>query len=609
MSGHSPIYPSRESLKRLRDLRCFDGEPAVFWSLYTELAVEICRAKQGRTLVELNGQWNRLAVAPEEASHARLFLSQNLGETAKEVFEDPFTTHTVTTQTGFHSLLYPLTLDNNSQRCLLELVYEGDAGTGETPYSSLELLVDIPRLYQRNRAARQRREESERLSRALDVLATVNTHDRFQPAAMTLVNELVNQFGAERVSLGWVHGHYIKTAAISGTENFQRKMQVLQQLEAAMEESRDQDEELIYPAPESSDAILRDHQQYCSDSGSQSLLSVPMRADNEVVAVITLERLTGTFTEEEARGARVIADQVAPRLRDLRESDRWFWIRWTAAARRQLAKFLSPRHTWLKLGAIVGSALVLFALLVPLPYSVDATFLVRADRMAYVSAPFEGFLAEARVRPGDVVEEGQVLLKFEEENLRIEEAEASAEIQRYRAEAELAEAEGDLSELRVARAMQEQAEARLALAQHRLERAEIRAPFEGVVVQGDFRDRVGARISQGDQLLIVSELEGLYADIRLPQRDIDLIEGSSDSRLVFASRPDVSFPAEIEMVSPAAYPDDEGTAFSLRARLLDDVDWIRPGMTGVARVESENRTLFWRATHRIIDFIRLKLWI
>lgn len=610
MSGYSPPSPSREALQRLRDLRLFDGEPPAFWTRFTDIAVQVTQARQGRTLVELNGQWNRLAIAPEDGTQARFFISTGLPEEAGAVFADPEAIHTVPTQPGYHSLLFPLTLESgHRQKCLLELVFEGEAGTLAAPTAMLELLADTPRLYQHNRAAAQRGQETERLARALDILAAVNEHKKFSPAAMTLVNELVTRFGAERVTLGWVHGYYVKITTISGTEQFQRKMQVLQQLEAAMEECRDQDEEILFPAPDGAEAIIKDHHQYSTDSSSPALLSAPVRVEGEVVAVITLERLQGYFTESEARAVRVIADQVAPRLKDLHARDRWFGARWTAAARAFFAKFLSPRHTWLKLGAILGTVLFLFSLIVPLPYSVDATFQVRADTMAFVSAPFEGYLSEALVRPGDLVTKGQVVLTFEEEDLRIEEAEALAEIQRYQAEAELAEAERNLSDLRVARALRQQAEARLALARHRLERAVLRAPFDGVVVQGDFRDRVGARINQGDQLLLISELEGLYADIRLPERDIDLIDDSRKARLVFASRPDLEFAADVEVVSPAAYPDEEGTAFSLRARVVEDAEWLRPGMTGVARVNSEDRTLLWRATHRIIDFIRLKFWI
>jgi len=36
--------------------------------------------------------------------------------------------------------------------------------------------------------------------------------------------------------------------------------------------------------------------------------------------------------------------------------------------------------------------------------------------------------------------------------------------------------------------------------------------------------------------------------------------------------------------------------------------WWRPGMTGLCKLSTEKRTLFWILTHRTVDFLRMKLW-
>jgi hypothetical protein len=59
----------------------------------------------------------------------------------------------------------------------------------------------------------------------------------------------------------------------------------------------------------------------------------------------------------------------------------------------------------------------------------------------------------------------------------------------------------------------------------------------------------------------------------------------------------------------AAQVEREGNVFVVRGRLTGQrADWLRPGMSGVAKVDSPRRTLAWIATHRLIDFLRLKLW-
>ena len=163
--------------------------------------------------------------------------------------------------------------------------------------------------------------------------------------------------------------------------------------------------------------------------------------------------------------------------------------------------------------------------------------------------------------------------------------------------------------MRVARAQLNRAEARLDFLEFQLERADVRSPFDGVVVQGDLRDRIGAPVNQGEVLLQVSKLDGLFVEIRLSERDIDLIEESPNGEIVFSSRPDLQFQIEVFNISPSAQPDEEGNSFILRAKLIEEAEWLRPGMSGVARLDGGKRTLAWRATHRIIDFIRMRLWI
>lgn len=604
--------PTPEQFKQLQEVRLFNGEAATFWSKFTEVAQEMTGAQQARSLVLLNGTWNLLAASPVSGVNHRAFLQRDFDQQAKAALESGRGILVeAEAEAGAVHLLHPLRTEEGAGSCLLELRFS----PGEQPRPEAEiwsvllpLLADTPRIYQKNRAAVELGYDVDRMREALDVLAVINGQRKFAPASMALVNEVASRLEAERACLGWVSDPYVRVVAVSGTEKFERKMEILQDLEAAMEESRDQDEELVWPAPSKSNAIYHDHEVYARKSESACLLSVPIRDDGKVVGVLTVERPAPPFTESEAWGLRVVGDQVAPRLNDLKEKSRWFGARWASATRAVLAKALSPKHTWLKFAAIVTSVFLLFAFLVPFTYRASATFIIRPDSLAHLPAPYEGFIAQAGVRPGDLVTTGQTLVALDDRDLKIQHAETQAEIRRHRAEAELAEAEGNLAELRVARAQLNQAQARLDFFQYQLERSEVKAPFDGVVVQGDLRERIGAPIQQGEVLLQVSQLEGLYLEIRLPERDIDLIQGYRTGEVVFASRPDLQFPIAVEMIAPAAQPDGEGNSFIVRARLVEEADWLRPGMSGVARLDAGDRTLAWRATHRIIDFIRMRFW-
>jgi multidrug resistance efflux pump len=606
------VKPSREHLERLQRLRLFSGDAPTFWAQFTEVAQQMTGAQQARVMVHLSGTWNLLAASPAAGVNHRAFLQRDFEEQANAALASGRGVIVeAEAEAGAVHLLHRLDTDEAVQSCLLELRFAPSSRPGpeaEVWSGLLPLLADTPRMYQKSRAALEMGHDIDRMREALDVLAVINSQRKYSPAIMALVNEATSRLKAERACLGWVSAPYVRVVAISGTEKFERKMEILQELESAMEECRDQDEELVWPAPSSSVAIYHDHEVYARKSGSACLLSVPIRDGGEVVAVLTVERPGPGFTESEAWGLRVISDQIAPRLMDLKKDSCWFGVRFAASAREMLAKVLSPKHTWLKFAAIVTSIFLLLALLVPFSYRVSATFIVRPDSLAHMPAPYEGFIAKAGVRPGDLVVEGQTLLSLDDRDLSIQRAETLAEIRRHSAEAELAEADGELAELRVARAQKNQAQARLDFFEHQLARAEVKAPFDGVVVQGDLRERIGAPVKQGEVLLQVSKLDGLYVEIRLPERDIDLIGEYRSGEVVFSSRPDLQFPFEVEMISPAAQADGEGNVFTLRARLKEDADWLRPGMSGIARIDGGNHTLAWRATHRIIDFIRMRFW-
>jgi hypothetical protein len=54
---------------------------------------------------------------------------------------------------------------------------------------------------------------------------------------------------------------------------------------------------------------------------------------------------------------------------------------------------------------------------------------------------------------------------------------------------------------------------------------------------------------------------------------------------------------------------DKKNVFLLRCAVVGKPEpWWRPGMTGVAKINVDRRTLLWILTHRTVDFLRLYFW-
>ena len=105
---------------------------------------------------------------------------------------------------------------------------------------------------------------------------------------------------------------------------------------------------------------------------------------------------------------------------------------------------------------------------------------------------------------------------------------ALAESERHAADALKAESSGDVAGLRIARAREAQARAQREIVDERLARAEVKAPFDGVVVEGDLRERLAAPVQKGDGLLKIARIEDLYLVIEVSERDVQDIRGRRD---------------------------------------------------------------------------------
>ena len=235
--------------------------------------------------------------------------------------------------------------------------------------------------------------------------------------------------------------------------------------------------------------------------------------------------------------------------------------------------------------------------------------MLRSDEVSFLTAPFDGYIEDVAVRPGDHLPKGGQLLSLDRSELLLEESSAKADLSRYHRESEKARAAKSLAEMKIADALADQARAKLDLVRYHLDNAVIRAPFEGVVVEGDLRERIAAPVKQGDALYKVARTDALYAEAEVNERDVKEIVGSSKGEVAFVTQPKLKFPTSVVIVQPAAVTRKEGNVFLVRLRFDQSPEpWWRPGMTGLCKISVGSRSLFWILTHRTVDFLRLKLW-
>ncbi|MCX6874884.1 MAG: efflux RND transporter periplasmic adaptor subunit [Verrucomicrobia bacterium] len=481
-------------------------------------------------------------------------------------------------------------------------------GPGPEAARTLGLLAEIPGLRRLAEPGRRLGGRIENMALVLDLVVLVNSVDGFREALLKVVNEVAARCGCQRVALGWLYGGFCRVRAVSHADQVDRKSGLIALLEAAMDECADQDVEIVLPAGEDDDAARRDHDALQAETKSQGIASLPLRADGKGVGVLTLER-EGIWTREELAALRLTADLLGPVLAGMERRSRWLGARAWHGLRENAAKLLGHQHTgWKLLGlGVVVAVVVLFSC--GMTYRVEATFIVETDGVAMVTAPFDGFLDEVAVRVGDDVAKGAALFSLDTKELSLQEAQMAAEWRHQTATALKAEGDGKLPDLRIAEASAAQSLAKLELVRFRLSQALVKAPCHGVVIEGDLREKLGAPVRQGEVMVKLVQLDELFLEIQIDERDIDELTADASGEIAFTADPSQRLACRIERIEPATQTRQAGNVFVARALAVDGVQaWWRPGMGGVAKINVGRRSFWWLLTHRTTDFLRMKLW-
>lgn len=499
--------------------------------------------------------------------------------------------------------------------------------------TSMQLVAGYFELFTLRRTAEQSRLVAESHQHAMQLASAVAIAEGFQSSAMGLCNELANRAGATRVSLGWMKGNRIRIKALSHTEDFDKKQELVVQLEKVMEECVDQEQVVQYvPNGQSSDNVTRAAAALSRSQGGHSVISIPLRRRDEIVGVVTLEFLHGQqISPNMGRGLAVAVDLLAPQLFDRHENDRWL-ITKTGLSAKEMAKMIFGRqHTLAKLIVllVIGSfAFVwffkpMYHVSPPFNFATNVNNIVSAPvdgRIAWIAErqePRDGVLITRKIKPGDVVKEGEPLVRLDTTEATINIAKARGEMAAKVHEVETKRAQGSLThddtlvaQAQIAEAEYEKLKAEVDYYQYQIDRSEIKAPFGGTILKGDLEDKLHASVKLGDPLMEIGNPEQLRAELMVDDRDIHELHIGQTGRLATHALPDDKYNFVVDRIIPVGQPKEGSNVFTVYARIEGPGSpaW-RPGMAGEARINVEHRRLAWIWTHRLIDFLKLKLWM
>jgi biotin carboxyl carrier protein len=508
-------------------------------------------------------------------------------------------------------VLIPLTMAAIDNATAVFHIETDDEAVLEEKFQRLQLITGMLNYSETRFARLVGQERLKRLQQAMKILSTLNQQDRFASAAMTLCNETASQWQCERVSLGFLERRYVQLKAMSHTEDFSRKMKVVQDIESAMEECLDQDVEVVSPATKDATYISRATDALSQKYGSQTVLSLPLRRDSEVIAVLTLERPADkAFNSDEIETVRLTCELCTARLKNLYEYSRWIGAIIAVKMREFFGGFLGPKHTFAKVLTILVFASIVFVVFFKGQFRPQAPFILEAIQQQVIPAPFDSYIKTVRVEVGDSIEgKNSILATLDSAELRLQLAAIKAEKAGYLKRSSAAMRDNETAEAQIAQANADKAQAQIDLLNYQISQASLVSPINGVVVKGDLKRQIGAPVKMGDVLFEVCPLESLRAQLMVPEDLIFDIEVGQEGKLATASYPGQTIKFVVERINPMAEVVNQRNVFKIRVRLLETYPWMRPGMEGVAKVSVGKRRYIWIWTRKITNWLRMKLWL
>jgi biotin carboxyl carrier protein len=437
-------------------------------------------------------------------------------------------------------------------------------------------------------------------------------HELLRPLAAVLARaslaEAAAAFGAElcealhcaRGSVGVLGPRGLRLAGSSHPSDLDEGQAGATALLDAMQEALDQAQAVAWPAPAGQDLVTLALRPL---AGSGAACSLPLVDGTRVVGAITVERASPAFSRGELA---MLADlsRLAGPVFALKERLEQPWRLRVREQWRSLVARPSRRAT-----LVGGVAVALVAvLLVPVPWRVSAPARLEGSVQRAVVAASDGFLQQANVRPGDRVREGQVLAELASQDLELEKRKRESELRQHEDAYRAAQSRADRAQMVTLQSKAAEAQAMLSLTEAQLQRARIEAPFDGIVIKGDLRQNLGAPVQRGEVLMVLAPNDSFRLILEVDEADMAAIRPGQRGELALAAQPDRTLAFVTRRIVPVASSADGRNFFEVEAALDRTPDQLRPGLSGVAKVEAGWRPLGWLLGHRGLDWLRLAWW-
>lgn len=428
-------------------------------------------------------------------------------------------------------------------------------------------------------------------------------------AATAFANELAVMLKFNRVSVGLMKNHQIHLTAMSSNVELQQQQNVIKLMTSAMEEAADQTESITYPLIANDRPRIHLASKSLFEKTNNATCTTPLVHKGKVIGAISLEHHSGTNINREAVvWYEHIANFIAPLIALKQDAELHWFQRSVNSLKQKWTRFITQENHTPKIVLGLAALTFLALLFIPTVYHIGAEAHIEGGTQRIISAPVEGFIKTAQVRPGDSVKKGDVLVQLADQDLLLEKEKWESEISQQENNFSGALARKDRTQYAVSQAKAAQARAELALVKQALSRSHIVASMDGIVLEGDLSQSLGAPVKQGDHLMTIAPAGDYRLMINVDERDIKNVVIGKEGSLALSALPSEKLKFSVERITPMATVKNGINTYEVQAKITGDSNHLRPGLQGIAKIEGGKKPLLLSLSSRITNWLQLTLW-
>lgn len=214
---------------------------------------------------------------------------------------------------------------------------------------------------------------------------------------------------------------------------------------------------------------------------------------------------------------------------------------------------------------------------------------LEAENEVDIVSRISGPVVELLTEEGQAVREGQVLARIDDQEIRAQLAIAQVNLEDARLALERARV--SLANELISQELFDQARSRFESMNAQLESSriqlsytEIRAPFDGLIVERDVK--FAQHLAPNSRLFRISDFDPLLCPIQVPEKDLPRLRRGQPSYLSVEAFPDERFQASVLRISPVV---DAATGTVKVTLEVDGQSKLRPGMFASVFLETDRR--------------------